>query len=153
MQVLKQVSTNGDKVDWPAFEVCGDQFQKCFNAKVTLTLPDGVSLVGPSDPNSSIIKVPEGYYNVSEDIWYVGDVDAGYCTDSISFEIQVDDISQADPVDNRFIVTAVLTSSCVETSTSDNSQVLVIEVKDACENIDLSIGENLESGSTDLSIG
>ena len=67
----------------------------------------------------------------------------------------MDDIGEASEEDNRFIITADLTSSCVEDSTDDNNGTLVIEVVDPCTQISLGIGiaDTTVNANSDLSIG
>lgn len=150
-QSVKKVSANGDIVNW-ILQPCNDSNIKCHNAKITFTIPNGVSLTGVSDQNSTVINVPSGYYDNTDKIWYIGDLDKNTCADQAPFEFTVDNITLADPLDDRFTITAVFTTSCEETVTSDNTSTLIIEVVDDCENISLSMTSSVSPTSADLSL-
>ena len=150
-QVIKKVTANGDQATW-VLKVCNDSSIKCHNGKVTFTIPNGVSLTGPSNLNSTVINVPHGYYDNVGKIWYLGDLESQTCSDEASFEFTVDNITLADPLDDRFTITAVFTTSCEETVTSDNTSTLIIEVVDDCENISLSMTSSVSPTSADLSL-
>lgn len=137
-QVYK-VEQNGDTFA-PNIKVCGDQFQKCFNAQVSFPTVDGISLIGPSTPGSSIINVTQGVYNNQTDTWFVGDLDAGQCVTS-NFSFRVDDITKADD-DGRFYINLNLSSSCIESDSSDNVTTIVVSVVGSCDEGDLTIGVN-----------
>jgi hypothetical protein len=152
--VVREVTANGDTANINV-TVNGDQFSICHNTQVAFTIPSGVSLTGPSVAGSTEITVPQGYYNLSNDIWYVGDLAVSQQLLN-NFEFTVDDISLKDPNDNRFLVVITLTSSCTETNTTDNVTTLVIEVVDPCTQVTLSIGVDEDAtspSSADLSIG
>lgn len=152
--VIKQVTANGDTVDFK-LTVNGDQFDVCENAKVTFTIPNGVSLSGPSPAGSTEITVPKGYYNLSTNVWHIGDL-AVMEQIEITFEFTVDNINLKDSNDDRFIVIMTLSSACTEQSASDNTTTLVIEVVDPCTQVSLSIGATTDAtsaSSSDLSIG
>jgi hypothetical protein len=152
MLTVKKVTANGDKVTW-SLQPCNDSNIKCSMGKVTFTIPDGVTLSGPSDPDSTVIDVSQGVFDNSNDTWLIGDLDPKQCAPVTTFEFTVDNISLANPEDDRFIVTAVFTTSCEETISSDNTNSLVIEVTDGCENINLSMTPSASSNnSVDLSI-
>ena len=126
MQVVKQVSSNGQKVDW-TIRVCGDQFTKCYSGVLQFTLPVGIEIVGALEsPDSSTIVVPKGYYHNTLDKWIIGTFDAAECQ-TANFEVLVTDIELADD-NGRFIIEATLTTSCIESNTTDNKVTLVIEI-------------------------
>jgi hypothetical protein len=151
-QIIRTVSANGDKVNW-TLEVCNNSALVCFNAQVAIDIPTGVRLSGPSELNSSVIIVPVGYYNLSDNTWYLGDLSANECS-TVNLEFTVDDVNQADPIDNRFTIPATLTTSCAGDDASNNIQNLIIEVTDPCSDVDLSVTiAESSGGKTDLSIG
>ncbi len=152
--ITKTVTANGDKVNWNLV-ISGDSLIICQNAQTAFVIPSGVSLTGLSDVGSSIINVPQGFYNLTNNIWFIGDLAIGQQL-NVTFEYTVDDITLKDPNDNRFLVTAQLTSSCAENPTTDNLSTLVIEVIDPCTQVSLSIGvddDATATSSADLSIG
>lgn len=154
MQTLKSVLENGDTVNWTV-EICNNSTVNiCYNAQVAFTIPDGVRLTGPLELNSPIFDVPVGFLNRQSLIWFVGDIPPATCY-TVNLEFTVDDIEEASEEDNRFIITADLTSSCVEDITTDNNGTLVIEVVDPCTQISLGIGiaETTVNANSDLSIG
>ncbi len=150
-QTVKKVSTNGTVVDW-ILQPCNASNIKCHNGKITFTIPNGVSITGPSDQNSTVINVPTGYYDNTTKIWHIGDLEKETCSDRAPFEFTVDNITLANPLDDRFTIIAVFTTSCEETITSDNTNTLIIEVVDSCENISLSMTSSVSPTSADLSL-
>lgn len=153
MSTLRQVQNNGDTAEYPLV-LENLSTSDCFNAKIVFSIPSGVRLTGPSDQGSSFINVPQGFYSSSDTTWYYGDLLAGKKIEH-SFTFTVDDISLADADDNdRFLVTATLTTSCTESNSANNVDSLIIEVQDPCTQISLSIGtEGTTTSSADLSIG
>lgn len=153
--VVKYVTANGQTVDFKT-TVNGDQFEICPNARVAFTIPSGVTIEGPSDAGSSIINVPQGFFNNSNKTWYLGDLAAGAKVEN-TFQFIVNNIALASEDDNRFLITATLTSACTEDDTSDNVMVYVIEVVDPCTQVTLSIGVDSDdataTSSADISIG
>lgn len=153
MAITKTVVADGETVDWSPNVKHNGSGVDCKNAKLTFNIPSGVRLIGPTDEGSTKINVPQGYYSITDKVWYIGDLSDGKSIPSI-FDFIVDDIALADPNDNSFIVTATLTTSCAESNTSNNTDVFKIEVVDPCTQISLSIGSgSSESQSVDLSIG
>lgn len=153
MSSVKTVTANGQSVDF-IITVNGDQFEVCHNAKVVLTMPSGISLTGPSNSGSTIINVPQGFYKLTNDTWYIGDLTIAQKLEN-TFEFTVDDVDLKG-VDNRFLISAVLTSACTESSSTDNTATLVIEVVDPCTQVSLSIGvddDATATSSSDISIG
>lgn len=136
-QVNKQVNANGDVVNH-TLTVSGDDVRTCSNVVITFTIPNGVSLTGPSDAGSSIINVPKGFYNTTTDKWHVGDLAAGESV-SNTFEFTVDDIGLAD-VDDTFTLTFTGTSSCTEAASADNSSILIITVVEECTQVVITAG-------------
>lgn len=153
-QVIKNVTATGNTFDVPV-KVEGDQFLKCFNAQLTLVIPNGLSLIGPlATPTSNIISVPKGVYNNTSDIWYVGDLEVGQVVNA-NFTFRVDDINLAD-TDGRFYITMTLTSSCTESNTSDNLVTVVVATSEICLSTDVSIGAqsfNVSAKTGSISIG
>jgi hypothetical protein len=152
--VVKEVTANGEKVSFTVV-VNGDPYEICYNAQVALTIPDGVTISGPSNAGSSIINVPVGFFKSSDKTWYMGDLAAGAQVQN-TFEFTVNNIELVDENDNRFLVVATLTSACTETDATDNVTILTIEVVDPCTQVSLSIGVDDDAtsvSSSDLSIG
>lgn len=151
MQVIKSVSVNGDEVTW-VLRACNDSSIMCYNGKVAIDIPEGVSITGPSSQDSTIINVPVGVYDREDDIWYVGDLEAKKCTPVATFEFTVDNIELADPEEDRFLVVAEFTTSCDEDITADNTNTLVINVVDDCTNVNLSVSDSSPENSADLTV-
>lgn len=154
MQTLKSVLENGDTANW-TLEVCNNSpVNICYNNQVAFTIPDGVRLTGPLELNSPIMDVPVGFLNRQSLIWFIGDLAPATCY-TVNFEFTVDDINEASEEDNRFIITAELTNSCIDDNASDNTSTLVIEVVDPCTQISLGIGiaDTTVNANSDLSIG
>lgn len=132
----KQVTANGDKVNW-TLRVCNTSLvATCYNVQVALIIPTGLILSGPSNVGSSIIKVNTGVFNSTSKKWIIGDLAPGACVET-NFEITANDISKA--VNNAFTVTANLTSSCEEIIISDNSAILAVQTVPSCATVSLSI--------------
>ncbi len=150
-QVVKSAYANGNTVDW-VMKPCNDSIIECKNGRVEFTIPDGLSLTGPSDDDSTIINVPSGFYDRETTTWFTGDLDPKTCTPNASFTFTVDNIDLADPDDHRFLVVATFVTSCDETVTADNTNTLIINIVEDCENINLTVSETPDQNSSDLSV-
>lgn len=141
--LVKNVQQNGDTVEW-TLNVCGDDYVKCYNVQVAFTIPTGVRLTGPLEENSTLISVARGFYKKDTNIWFLGDLKKTECVLS-SFTFTVDDIELAE--DGRFIVTAVLTSSCTDGGAEDNNVSMIINVTEDCDGCGISITTDNSSNS------
>lgn len=151
--ITREVSVDGSIVDWPMNIRHNSGTQDCMNAKLTLVVPNGVRIIGPSSQGSTVINVPQGYYNISEKVWYIGLLKANEII-PFAFEVIVDDITLVDTNDGKFTLTATLTTACVESDTANNVYVLAISIQDPCSKISITIGAaNSSSNCTDISIG
>lgn len=136
MAVTVQIINNGDKVNW-AVKVCNSLATSIAkNARLVLTIPNGVSLTGPSDEGSSVINVEKGIFDETINKWYLGDFAPGECVTQI-FEITIDDVNLA--ISDIFTLTAALTGDCTEVTIEDNTDTLSIEIVDPCELVELTI--------------
>lgn len=151
MSTYKTVNANGDSVDWVPNVRHNTSMMTCYNARVVFNIPAGVRLSGPSDEGSTEINFPVGSYNLSNKTWYIGTLDPNKII-TAPLEFTVDDIGLADD-QNRFVITATLQSSCIEANAANNVANLVIEVKDPCSQVSLSIGTGESSSQVNLSIG
>lgn len=139
------VQNNGDQKTWKV-EVTNSGNADCYNAKVTFTIPPGISMVGPLIDGTSEIEVTKGAYNPSEDKWYIGKILKDEVVSS-SFEFQVDDISQADPIEDYFDIEALFESDCPDPEDCDNEAHLLMRVGEECIGIDLSAGPSDEDAN------
>ncbi|MCO6499662.1 MAG: hypothetical protein J5I47_04685 [Vicingus serpentipes] len=147
------VQNDGDTVEWPMDVRHNTSTKDCMNAKLTFNIPSGVRIIGPTDPGSTVIKVPQGYYNITEKVWYIGTLKASQVI-PVSFTVIVDDITLVDVNDGRFTLTATLTSSCVEVNTANNVHILAISIEDPCTKISITIGaSDGEATCSNISIG
>lgn len=143
----KYAQANGDTVIW-TIDIENPTNFLCRDVKVVFTIPDGITLSGPSDEGYDEILVPQGAYDRSTDTWWVGILETA-AKRSVDLEFTVDDISKADTLTGYFELKAVLSSGCnAQTSTSE----LVIAIGNGCDDGDLKIGAGTES-SIDISIG
>lgn len=154
MSTYKTVKQNGDTVDWTMEVRNNSPTVDCLNVKIAFTIPSGVRLIGPANVGSTQINVSQGYYNLSNNTWFLGDLAKGTMVTQL-FTFIVDNIALKNEDDDRFLITATLTSSCTETDATDNVDVLAIEVVDPCTQVSLSIGSSAttETTTTNLTIG
>lgn len=137
------ITANGEEHTWTV-EITNISGTICYDASLTLTIPTGISLIGPLLSGSMTeIDVVKGAYDPVNDIWQIGNIDPGQ-TISTDFEFRVDDISQADPIDDHFLIEGQLNSSCLEVDDCDNKTSLILKVGDVCDTIDLSAGADTD---------
>lgn len=148
--VKKAAKENGDVVTWK-LEIENPTTLTCRDVKVVFTIPDGVSLTGPSDVGYIEILVPQGAYDRSTDTWWVGILEAGAKREVI-LEFTVDDVTKADTLTGYFEIKALLDTACTDSNSSDDLSELVIAIGTDCVSGTLTIGEGTES-NVDLSIG
>lgn len=146
----KSAQQNGDQVVW-TIDITNPSTNTCRDTRVVFTVPNGVSLTGPSDPGFVEINVPQGSFDRITNTWWIGELLPGAAL-QLLLEITVDDIALADPLNGYFIVTGDLTSLCNESSTTDNKIELIIAIGALCDDDVLSIGSGEES-NIDISIG
>jgi len=151
VQVVKSASVNGDAVDW-IIKPCNDSTIECKNGRVEFTIPSGMSMTGPSDEDSTIINVPVGFYDRDTTTWYFGDLAAKTCTPTATFTLTVDNTTLADPEDLRFIIIATFITTCDETTSSDNTNTLIINIVDDCTNVQLSVSTTPNQNSSDITV-
>lgn len=139
MEIIRTVIQDGD-IFYVKVEACGHATEKCENATVTFTIPAGIRLTGPvKEYGSSEIAVSTGVYNAASTSWLLGTLLPTECF-ATNFEFTVDDITQADPETDAFVITALLSSGCTDGSTDDNLLTITVNVRTNCSVEDLTIG-------------
>ena len=152
MSTFKTATANGDQIDWVPNVRHNTSMMNCYNARVVFVIPTGVRLAGPAEVGSTEVLFPVGSYNISNTTWYIGTLEPNKII-TAPLEFIIDDIAQVDDQD-RFVITATLESSCVESNSLNNVDQLIIEIKDPCSQVSLSIGTGDSSPSNiNLSIG
>lgn len=140
MATVKNVIKNKDIIQWD-FRICNNSKIDCYGVEVTFDIPEGLSLIGPKIDKSESMEVPTGVFRKSEMKWIIGDLKAENCTDSVVWEIQVDDIELRNSEDDSFIVNAIVESRCNPESDIDNNKIeLMIHVADECPDSNLTVG-------------
>lgn len=124
-QITVYAPQNGDVVVWP-LKVCAPNVS-CTNVQISFAVPSGVSITGPLVVGSTTEIESPGWFDLSGDLWYVGDVDLGECIE-LNLEFTVTDNSQKDGGLNGFIITSTATSDCA--SPVENASLL-IKIEDA----------------------
>jgi len=151
---VKAIYADGDVRTW-VVEVKNESNYKCYNVQVQFTIPNGISLTGPAIAGSSSVSVIKGVYNPTTKIWYVGDMNANQILES-PFEFTVDDITLVDVTENHFEVKGVISSSCIDEDTCDNTAYLLLQPGGVCKPVDLAAGfddSDCCQGDTDLGAG
>ena len=143
------VNNDGDIVTW-TITIKNELSGSCPDVKGTITIPDGLAINGPFIEGTSAIDVPKGVFQVS-DIWRLGTLVSGESY-TLDLEIIVTDISLVDPIDNRFVLSIVVTTGCTETTTEDNVSSVIIEIGEETSS-EVCVGSSGENIFTDLSIG
>jgi len=148
----KTVAVTGDTVHW-TIAISNESDELCYDASVEFTIPDGISISGPSDSGSSAINVERGAFDPVNDIWHVGKMNPWEKVET-NFIIRVDNIDSVDPDLGKFILEALATSSCLEENCCDNTTFLVLDIGEAPDCADISIGEEEQPSSDyDISLG
>ena len=148
--MITQITQNGDKVTWPV-KVTSD---KTINdLRVEFDIPDGLKLVGPYiDDNTPVINPDRGAYNPDDDKWFVGTIEKDELIVQ-NFTFEVEDITKINlQGDGRFTVKATAVTDTVETTTTDNEGVLVLQTSPTCADLKLRIGTGEETESANISI-
>lgn len=140
MRVSKRVNGNGSRIKLH-LEIKGDPVNDCYGAEVNFTFPNGVSLIGPSDPGSSVIKTDVGAYDPSGTIWRIGKLAAGALLNQY-FEFRVDDAATALNGGETFDIVAVLDSTC-DVLCADCTYAIEVTIDPDCDDSDLGIGCNV----------
>lgn len=136
--VVKAIYANGDERTW-VVEVENETDRKCYNAKATFTIPDGISLIGPAISGSTAISVEKGVYNPSTKVWYLGEL-LGHQIVESPFIFRVNDIDLVDPTNNYFEIKVVVESSCTDSDLCDNTAYLLLQPGGDCKPVDLAAG-------------
>jgi hypothetical protein len=148
MATTKLVQNDGDKVTWK-LKITNLSNVNCFGTQIVFTIPTGVSLTGPLGTNGVSISVPKGSFNPTSNTWFIGEISANSSSDSVEWEFTVDDITQANELDDSFIIEAVVTSRCGDENSVDNTLELMITVGEDCSQINITLGGETNTVTTD----